>query len=157
MASCTKEQENTFDQRVLARSHQCPEQKTSQHLPYSKPPLKTVFGRESSIKQPATALTRVDSNPVTPTFPMEVPNPVNPTLTGKTLGSPPQIRPEDVVFVVGGGSMSLQPKTQVTRSGQQTEVPAKLKTENVLFEVILSSAPFHSVEVTFSKDFALFY
>ena len=39
-ARCTKEQESTFDQRVLARSHQCPEWKTSQRRPFLKPPLK---------------------------------------------------------------------------------------------------------------------
>lgn len=40
MASCTKEQDNTFDQRVLVTSYQWPERKTSQYLPFLKPPLK---------------------------------------------------------------------------------------------------------------------
>ena len=88
---------------------------------------KTVLGRESPIKQPATTLSRVGNKPVSPTIPVKVPNPATPTLTEKTLGSPPKLRPEDAVIVVRGGSMSLQPKSQVTRSGRQTRVPAKFK------------------------------
>jgi len=94
---------------------------------FSQTTSKAVFGQESFIKQPATTLTRVDSNPVTSSIPMEDPNPVAPTFSGKTLGSPSKLRPEDAVVVVQGGSMSLRPKSQVTRFGRQTRVPAKFK------------------------------
>ena len=109
---------------------------------------KTVFGQEPSIKQPATTPTGVDSNPVSPTIPMEVPNPGTPTLTGGTLGSPSKLRPEDSVIVVRGGSMSLQPKSQVTRSRRQTRVQKpNSRTENIPFQVTLSSVPFRSSNI----------
>ena len=94
---------------------------------FSQTTSKAVFDQESFIKQPATTLTRADSKPVTSSIPMEDPTPVAPTLSGKTLGSPSKLRPDDAVVVVQGGSMSLRPRSQVTRSGQQTRVPAKFK------------------------------
>ena len=85
------------------------------------------FGQESFIKQPVTTLTRVDGNPVAPTTLMEDPSPTITTSPGKTLGSPTELRPEDEVVVVRGGNISFQPKSQVTRSGRQTRVPAKFE------------------------------
>ena len=87
---------------------------------------KTVFGQESFIKQPATTLTKVDSNPVTFTIPIEVPNPVTTSLV-QALGRPSKLRPEDEVIVIRGRSMSLEPMSQLTRSGRQRRVPAKFK------------------------------
>ena len=127
MASCTKEQENTSVQKGTSEEPSAPSTKDKSVPTYSQTTSKTVHGRESPIKQPATTLSRVGSKPESPTIPVKVPNPATPTLTEKTLGSPPKLRPEDAVIVVRGGSMSLQPKSQVTRSGRQTRVPAKFR------------------------------
>lgn len=114
-------------------------QKTREHLQpkgtregppvptFSQTICETVFGQESFIKQSVTARTRVDSNPMTPTIPMDVRNLVTPTLAGQTLGSKSKLRPEEEVIVAQGGSMSFQPTRQMTRSWRQTPVLAKFK------------------------------
>ena len=61
----------------------------------------------------------MDSDAIIPTIPMEVPNPVTPTLAGQTIGNPSKLRSDDEEMVVQGGSMSLQPISQLMRSGWQ--------------------------------------
>lgn len=113
MASWTKEQESTCDQRVLARGHQC--------LLFPKPPLKQYLVKSHSsnnrlqhwLKWIATL--------------WHLQFQCHPYLGRTDLRSPSKLRPEEEVIVAQGGSMSLQPTRQITKSWGQTPVLAKFK------------------------------
>ena len=67
----------------------------------------------------------MNGNPVAPINPNEGSSPATPTIAEKA--SPAKLRPEDEIIIVQGGSVSFQPRSQVTRSGRETRVPAKFK------------------------------
>lgn len=112
-------------------------QRTREHLQHRStdkklPTLSQVTseaasGKELPTKQLATAPTEVDGNPVAPIIPNEDPGPATPTSAEKTQESPAKLRPADEIIVVRGGNISFEPRSQVTRSWQQTRVPAEFK------------------------------
>ena len=130
-----------------------------------KPPTLSQFtseaasGQKLPTKQLAAAPPELDSNAMAPVIPNRDPGPATPTLVEKTQESPAKLRPEDEIIVVRGGNISLQPRSQVNRSGRETRVPAKFKDKNMLFEVTPSSVPFLLSDVlvmTFVTSVVLF-
>ena len=118
------------------------------------PSSATALGQESLIKTAATSPTEVGSNPVAPATLMEDANPDIPTSTEKTSKSLAKPRSEDEVIVVRGRDISFQPKSQVTRSGRQTQVPARFKDWEHFVEMTLISAllKWHLVMVPMASD-----
>ena len=112
-------------------------QRTMEHLcPRStdkKPPTlaqftsKAASGEQLPTKQLASAPTELDDNALAPMIPNGDPGPATPTLVEKTQESPAKLSPEDENIVVRGGNILFQLRSQVTRSGRQTRVPAKFK------------------------------
>ena len=114
-------------------------QRTREHLrprgiDKEPPPLPQVApeatsSQELPFKQLATTPhnTTVNGNLVTPVAPNEGFSSATPTVAEKTQESPAKLRPEDEIVVVRGGNTIYQPKSQVTRSGHETRVPARLK------------------------------
>ena len=102
-------------------------QRTREHLrPRStdkKPPTLSQFtseaasGQKLPTKQLAAAPPEVDSNAMAPVIPNGDPGRATPTSVERTQESPAKLRPEDEIIVIQGGSISFQPRSQVTRSG----------------------------------------
>lgn len=80
--------------------------------------------QKSPTKQPAPTPTEVNGNPIAPINSNDSSSPATRTVE---KGSPAKLRPEDEIIIVQGGSVSFQPRSQVTRSGRETRVPAKYK------------------------------